>query len=135
VYSRQANSIKYLSYLHKANIRICLRGMGWVFRTRSSKLEKVQLESTRIASGLTKCASRDSFYYATGWEPLSCRRKYRKLTTFYKMHSKLCPQYLLQYLVSVIIISEAMKTIQHQEVDSECLWHPLYHLLFRYGTI
>jgi hypothetical protein len=109
--------------------------MGWVFRTRSSKLEKVQLESTRIVSGLTKCASRDSFYYATGWEPLSCRRKYRKLTTFYKMHSKLCPQYLLQYLVSVIIISEAMKTIQHQEVDSECLWHPLYHLLFRYGTI
>jgi hypothetical protein len=35
--------------------------------------------------------------------------------------------YLLQYLVSVVIISETMKTIQHQEVDSECLWHPLYH--------
>jgi len=25
---------------------------------------------------------------------LSSRRKYRKLTTFYKMHNKLCPQYL-----------------------------------------
>ena len=43
--------------------------------------------------------------------------------------------YLLQYLVSVIIISETMKTIQHHEVDSEYLWHPLYHLLFHYGTI
>jgi hypothetical protein len=30
--------------------------------------------------------------------------------------------YLLQYLVSVIIISETMKTMQHQEVDSECFW-------------
>ena len=30
-----------------------------------------------------------------------------------------------------LLISEtAMKIIQHQEVDSECLWHPLYHLLF-----
>jgi hypothetical protein len=36
--------------------------------------------------------------------------------------------YLLQYLVPVIII-------QHQEVDSECLWYPVYHPLFRYGTI
>jgi hypothetical protein len=30
--------------------------------------------------------------------------------------------YLLQYLVSVILISETMKTRQHQEVDSECLY-------------
>jgi hypothetical protein len=43
--------------------------------------------------------------------------------------------YLLQYLVSVIIISETMNTTQHQEVDSECLLHPLYHLLFHYGTL
>jgi hypothetical protein len=33
-------SIKYISYLHKTNIRICLRGMGWVFWTRSSKTRK-----------------------------------------------------------------------------------------------
>ena len=59
------------------------------------------------------------------------RRKSRKLTTFYKMHNKVCPQYLCNCLPStvssisdhipVIIISETMKTIQHQEVDSECL--------------
>ena len=39
------------------------------------------------------------------------------------------------HLKSVIIISETMKSIQHQEVDSECLWHPLHHLLFHYGII
>jgi hypothetical protein len=42
----------------------------------------VQLESARIVTGLPKFASRDSLYYETGWEPLSCRRKSRKLTTF-----------------------------------------------------
>ena len=36
---------------------------------------------------LTQFASRDSLYYETGWEPLSCRRKSCKLTTFYKMHN------------------------------------------------
>jgi len=45
-------------------------------------------------SRLTQFASRDSLSYETRWEYLSCRRKYRKLTTFYKMHNKLCPQYL-----------------------------------------
>ena len=88
----------------------------------------MQLESARIVTGLPKFASRDSLYYETGWEPLSCRRKSRKLTTFYKMHNKVCPQYLCNCLPptvssisDVIIISETMKTIQHQEVDSECL--------------
>jgi hypothetical protein len=52
--------------------------MGWVFWTRSSRTRKVQLESARIVTGLTKFASRDSLYYETGWEPLSCRRKSRK---------------------------------------------------------
>ena len=102
----------------------------YCFEQEVAKLEKVQLESARIVTGLPKFASRDSLYYETGWEPLSCRRKSRKRTTFYKttfykMHNKVLNTcvivYLLQYLVSVIIISETMKTIQHQEVDSECL--------------
>jgi hypothetical protein len=52
-------------------------------------IEKVQLESARIVTGLPKFASRDSLYYETGWEPLSGRRKSRKLTTFYKMHNNI----------------------------------------------
>ena len=68
------------------------------FEREVAKLEKVQLESARIVTGLPKFASRDSLYYETGWEPLSCRRKSRKLTTFYKMHNKVCPQYLCNCL-------------------------------------
>jgi hypothetical protein len=52
-------------------------------KDRNSKTRKVQLESARIVTGLPKFASRDSLYYETGWEPLSCRHKSRKLTTFY----------------------------------------------------
>jgi hypothetical protein len=58
----------------------------------------VQLESARIVTGLPTFANRDSLYYETEWEPLSCRRKSRKLTTFYKMHNKVCPQYLCNCL-------------------------------------
>ena len=40
-------------------------------------------------------------------KPLSCRRKYRKLTTFYKMHNKVCPQYLCNCLpLTVASISD-----------------------------
>ena len=52
----------------------------------------------RLIKRLIKFASRDSLYYETGWKPLSCRRKSRKLTTFYKMHNKVCPQYLCNCL-------------------------------------
>jgi hypothetical protein len=43
----------------------------------------------------TKFASKDSLYFETGWETLANRRETRKLTTFYKIHNKLCPPYLL----------------------------------------
>ena len=66
-----ANSIKYMSYLHKDKIRICLRGFGW-----------------------TQFASRDSISYETRREYLSSRHKYRKLTTLYKMLISLCRQTL-----------------------------------------
>ena len=71
MYSLQANSIKYMSYFHNDNIRICLWGFGW-----------------------TQFASRDSISYETRWEYLSSRHKYRKLTTLYKMLISLCRQIL-----------------------------------------
>jgi hypothetical protein len=71
VYSLQENSIKYMSYFHKDKIRICLRYFG-----------------------RKQFASIDYLSFETMWEYLSSRREYRKLTAFYKMHIKLCPQYL-----------------------------------------
>ena len=90
-----ADSIKYMSYFHKDKIRIYLRRFGW-----------------------TQFASRDSISYETRWEYLSSRHKYRKLTTLYKMLISLCRQILgnclpLPYKISMITISETMKTMQH----------------------
>jgi hypothetical protein len=38
--------------------------------------------------------------------------------------------YLLQYPVSVIIISETMKITQHQEVDSEYLYDNILYTIY-----
>ena len=43
--------------------------------------------------------------------------------------------YLLQYNISMITISEAMKTMQHHKVNYQCLRHYLYHPLFRHGKM
>jgi hypothetical protein len=59
------------------------------FKREVAKLEKVQLGSARIVTGLTKFASRDSLYYETGWEHLSCRRKSQIiLTEIYQFWTK-----------------------------------------------
>ncbi len=58
------------------------------------KLELLQLEAARIITGLTKFASKNSLYYETGWQPLSERRKNRKLITIYKIFNNMCPLYL-----------------------------------------
>ena len=93
----QAMTNLYLTFIRPTLEYACEVWDG-CFQREVAKLEKAQLESARIVTGLTKFANRDSLYYETGWEPLSCRRKSRKLTTFYKMHNKVCPQYLCNCL-------------------------------------
>ena len=58
-------------------------------------------EVARIVIGLTKFASKNSLYFETGWETLANRRENRRLTTFYKIHNKLCPPYLFNCLPPV----------------------------------
>ena len=41
----------------------------------SEKLEKIQLEAGRIATGLPLFSSRESIYFETGWEPLKIGEK------------------------------------------------------------
>ena len=62
------------------------------------KLEKIQLVAARIVTGLPNFASRDSLYFETGWATLYNRRKYKKMTVFYKIHNRLCPSYLSECL-------------------------------------
>ena len=49
------------------------------------KLEKIQIEAARIATGTTKLVSLDKLYQETGWETLEGIKNMHKLCLFYKM--------------------------------------------------
>ena len=61
----------------------------------SQKLEQLQLEATRIVTGLPIFTKTEILYIETGWELLSVRRKRRKLQLFfYIIVNKNTPNYL-----------------------------------------
>jgi hypothetical protein len=60
----------------------------------SQKLEQLQLEAVRIATGLFIFTKTEILYIETGWELLSVRRKRRKLELFYNMVNTNTPNYL-----------------------------------------
>ena len=64
----------------------------------SEQLVKIQLEATRIVTGLTSYASILSIYKETGWEKLSVRHEKRKLSLFYDIVSGQSPDYLQDLL-------------------------------------
>jgi hypothetical protein len=112
-----------MSYLHKDKIRICLRGFGW-----------------------TQFTSRYSHSCKTRWEYLSSRRKYRKLTTLYKMLNSLYPQilgnclplgiysFILVYLSKGIFFG-ILRKVTNEERTGKCLRPLKYirgHLLHSY---
>jgi hypothetical protein len=62
-----------------------------------NRLEKIQIEATRIVTGLSIYASFDSIYKETELETLSTRRKIkRKMLLFYKIVNKEAPDYLYE---------------------------------------
>ena len=60
----------------------------------SQKLEQLQLEAVRIATGLLIFTKAEILYIETGWELLFVRRKRRKLKLFYNMVNTNTPNYL-----------------------------------------
>ena len=60
----------------------------------NDRLEKLQLEAVRIATGLTVYSSRESLYQETGCEKLSSRRERKKLCLMYDMYHGQAPSYL-----------------------------------------
>ena len=71
----------------------------------ADKLEQLQFEASRIITGLPKFASKESLYFETGWETLSCRRRRRKLTLFHKMHNNIAPEYLQDCLNEYLVVN------------------------------
>ena len=62
---------------------------------------EIQLEATRIVTGLTKISSLEALYFETGWDTLTERRRHRKLTFVRQIHNKSSPQYISECLPPV----------------------------------
>ena len=76
----------YLEKIYSVFIRPILEYASEVWdncgQTNCNRLEKIQIEAARIATGLSIFARFDSIYKETGWETLSTRRKVKKLLLF-----------------------------------------------------
>jgi hypothetical protein len=68
----------------------------------ADRLEQLQLEASRIVTGLAAYASLSSLYAETGWEKLSTRRKIRKLSLFYNIVKGDTPDYLSDLLLRTV---------------------------------
>ena len=62
--------------------------------THMQKLESVQIQAAYAVSGAWKGTSTKKIYDELGWEWLSQRRWYRRMTLFYKIVNKISPTYL-----------------------------------------
>jgi hypothetical protein len=62
----------------------------------SDRLEVVQLEAARTATGAKRCTSHNALYKELGWQPLYMRRRNNKLIKMYCIEHKLAPIYLQQ---------------------------------------
>ena len=60
----------------------------------SIRLENVQLEAARIATGGKRCTSHSALYNELGWQTLETRRKINKLIKMYNVVNKKAPKYL-----------------------------------------
>jgi len=65
-------------------------------------LETAKLEAARIITGLPFFSSVNSLYLETGVEPLSARRKRRKLLLSYKIHNSQIPPNLNSLLPNTV---------------------------------
>ena len=63
-------------------------------KDNSDLLEKIQIEATRIITGLRINSSKSHLYSELGWEPLQARRDKHQLTLFYKIINGIAPQYM-----------------------------------------
>ena len=63
-------------------------------QNQKTELDKIQNETARIATGVTKLVSINALYSEIRWDKLETRRKNHRLTLFYKMNHNLTPLYL-----------------------------------------
>ena len=61
-------------------------------------IEQVQYKAALIVSGCWQGTSRERLYDELGWESLSDRRWFRRMTMFYKISNGMTPDYLVKHI-------------------------------------
>ena len=92
----------------------------WAGCSISDILEKVQLYAARIVTGLPILASRESLYFETGSEQLCERRRKAKLTTMYKMHTNIVPQYRCDTIANFRKNSQYITRNEEKYIVTKC---------------
>ena len=79
-------------------------------------LEQVQYKAALVVSGCWQGTSRERLYRELGWEHLSDRRWFRRLTIFYKIINGMTPDYLRNHLPSQRTLPYNMRS--HRDFDN-----------------
>ena len=96
-WSRKALETCYISFVRPIVEYGCLI-YDSCCQADSDRLEKVQLEAARIATGTKKGTSCELLYSELGWPTLQERRKIYKLQKMYMLANNLMPKYLQDIL-------------------------------------
>ena len=64
-------------------------------------LESIQYQAARIVTGCWQGTSRIKLYNEIGWESLHERRRYRRLTLYFKINSNMTPNYLKSHIANI----------------------------------
>ena len=99
---------KYLSrnkleLAYKLHVRPHLEYGDVIFHNRSSDitktLESIQYQAALAVSGCWNKTSREKLYAELGWESLADRRKFHRLTLYYKIKNNIAPNYLNEHVL------------------------------------
>ena len=92
-----------LDLAYKMHVRPHLEYGDIIFHDRSSDLmntlESVQYKAGLIVAGCWKGTSKIKLFKELGWESLSERRKFHRLTLYFKILNKETPSYLSEYIL------------------------------------
>ena len=91
-----------LDTMYKMYIRPHLDYADVIYHGQNKKsmdlLESIQYQAARIVTGCWQGTSLDKLYNEIGWESLHERRRYRRLSLYYKINSNMTPNYLRSHI-------------------------------------
>ena len=109
-------------------------------KKKKKKLDKIQNEAARIATGTTKLVSIHALYSEIRWDTLQQRRNIHKLTLFYKVthnltlniYHLLFPNLLVIFPVTTYVTRTILEPLTQEQVS---ITTHSYHQQLEAGTI